>query len=139
LLLRPLAQREGQARLPAARAPCQAAHRDRPVAVEPILQGGEIVAAAHEPDRPGIRVEQVEVLFGLPPPLVVLQERELRLAARDRDAVVRAVDLDGDVVVPVLGDPHQYRSARVELDGQGMTLRNSPSPMKSRLGLVSKV
>lgn len=32
----------------------------------------------------------------------------------------------------------QYRGARIELDGRGMTLRNSPSPVKGRVFLVSK-
>jgi hypothetical protein len=33
----------------------------------------------------------------------------------------------------------QYRGARVELDERGMTLRNSPPPVKARLALISKV
>lgn len=32
----------------------------------------------------------------------------------------------------------QYRGARIELDGRGMTLRNSPSPVKGRVSLVPK-
>ena len=32
----------------------------------------------------------------------------------------------------------QYRAARIELDGHGMTLRNSPPPVKGRFTLVSK-
>jgi hypothetical protein len=32
----------------------------------------------------------------------------------------------------------QYRGARIELDGRGMTLRNSPPPVKGRVSLVSK-
>ena len=32
----------------------------------------------------------------------------------------------------------QYRAARLELDDRGMTLRNSPSPVKGRLTLISK-
>lgn len=32
----------------------------------------------------------------------------------------------------------QYRSARIELDGRGMTLRNSPPPIKGRVALVHR-
>lgn len=32
----------------------------------------------------------------------------------------------------------QYRAARVEVDGRGLTLRNSPPPIKGRLGTVKK-
>ena len=32
----------------------------------------------------------------------------------------------------------QYRGARLELDDRGMTLRNSPPPVKGRLALISK-
>lgn len=32
----------------------------------------------------------------------------------------------------------QYRGARIELDGRGMTLRNSPPPVKGRFALISK-
>ena len=32
----------------------------------------------------------------------------------------------------------QYRGARLELDDRGMTLRNSPPPVKGRLTLISK-
>ena len=32
----------------------------------------------------------------------------------------------------------QYRGARIELDGRGMTLRNSPPPVKGRVYLISK-
>jgi hypothetical protein len=30
----------------------------------------------------------------------------------------------------------QYRGARIDLDGRGMTLRNSPPPVKGRLSVV---
>ena len=33
----------------------------------------------------------------------------------------------------------QYRGARLELDDRGMTLRNSPPPIKGRVALISKV
>jgi hypothetical protein len=33
----------------------------------------------------------------------------------------------------------QYRAADIELDGRGMTLRNSPPPVKGRTGIVVKV
>ena len=32
----------------------------------------------------------------------------------------------------------QYRAAQIELDGRGLTLRNSPPPIKGRMGLISK-
>ena len=32
----------------------------------------------------------------------------------------------------------QYRSARIELDGRGMTLRNSAPPIKGRVALVRR-
>ena len=32
----------------------------------------------------------------------------------------------------------QYRGARLELDDRGMTLRNSPPPVKGRVALISK-
>ena len=32
----------------------------------------------------------------------------------------------------------QYRGARLELDDRGMTLRNSPPPVKGRMALISK-
>jgi hypothetical protein len=32
----------------------------------------------------------------------------------------------------------QYRSARIELDGRGMTLRNSPPPIKGRVALIRR-
>ena len=32
----------------------------------------------------------------------------------------------------------QYRAARLELDDRGMTLRNSPSPVKGRVALLPK-
>ena len=32
----------------------------------------------------------------------------------------------------------QYRAAQIELDGRGMTLRNSAPPVKGRIALVSK-
>ena len=30
----------------------------------------------------------------------------------------------------------QYRGARIELDGRGMTLRNSPPPVKGRVAVI---
>jgi len=45
-----------------------------------------------------------------------------------------------EVFRPVVRDVHsQYRAAGIELDGQGMTLRHSPPPVKGRTGIVVKV
>ena len=32
----------------------------------------------------------------------------------------------------------QYQGARISMDGRGLTLRNSPPPVKGRIGLISK-
>ena len=32
----------------------------------------------------------------------------------------------------------QYRAARIELDGRGMTLRNSPPPINGRMALIRR-
>ncbi|MFZ1431062.1 MAG: hypothetical protein WAS21_30415 [Geminicoccaceae bacterium] len=103
---RSYAQLQCQPGLAAAGAPGQAPHVDRRRVFEPDLQCREILGPANQIDRSRVGVQQVQMLARQASPFMPLQQCEPRLPMRDGDAVVAAVDLDGDVARSVLGNSH---------------------------------